>query len=170
MFQHVPARCLPLKECWPLGKKLIIRLKLPKTLWRGFEHPGPKWRIPAWVRGIWFWILLALAPNPPEKVESVGLKSPVAGLFSRLNNYPLWSQTSPCASLYRVGLCFEGRGGGLFLAYSLKPLPASYSYEKGPRFRDYGWSLTNFKHDVARIMRPCILGFYTIIIWGFSKS
>ena len=107
-----------------------------KPLCWGFEHPGPKWRIPALVRGILFWILLALALNPPEKVESVGLNSPVARLFSRLNNEAKTSPVKPNiphVHIYTVwGLCIEEGGA----AVALKLLPASYSYERGPRFRD----------------------------------
>ena len=81
---------------------------------------------------------MALAPNPPEKVENVNLNSPVARLLSRLNNE---AKTSPVkqakhthVQIYTAwGICIEGRekGGGLLLAYPLKPLPAPYSYERG---------------------------------------
>ena len=59
---------------------------------------------------------MALAPNPPEKVESVDLNSPVARLFSHQNNEAktsLMKPNIPHVHIYNEwGLCIEGRGGG----------------------------------------------------------
>ena len=81
----------------------------PQNLVRGvWGRSNPRWLIPASVRRILSWILLALAPNPPEKVENVNLNSPVARLLSRLNNEAKTSPVKqakhpPCADLYRLG-------------------------------------------------------------------
>ena len=121
-----------------VGYKRHNKTEDSKTLWRGFEHPDPKWRIPTLVCGILFWILLALAPNPPEKVESVGLNSPVARLFSRLNNEAKTSPMKPNIPHVHIytawGLCIEGRGGGAVASLPFETPPGLILIWEGTTF------------------------------------
>ena len=75
---------------------------------------------------------MALAPNPPEKVENVNLNSPVARLLSRLNNE---AKTSPVKQVKHTlvqiytawGICIEGRekGGGAITSLPFETPPGS---------------------------------------------
>ena len=68
---------------------------------------------------------MALAPNPPEKVENVNLNSPVARLLSRLNNEAKTSPMKPNiphVQIYTVwGLCIERGGAVTSLPFETPP-------------------------------------------------
>ena len=139
----------------------MIRLSF-WTLSRGFGDPGIQngWLL-AWMRRIWFWILLALVL--PETYIS-----PVAKWFSRLiSPYASHLSISPCACIAQHRFMLWKGGRGVTNPFQIPPGP---TYRRGVI-----WALLGIFHAVNcfqtwRIITVWYATFniFNHFIWGYQ--